>query len=83
MDDNPLAAFPWLHLAAALTGLGLRLFCGAFILALAFKALWLGNWHWRHWSTRVLAYLGLGILLLTLSVAVISVTYSWLSQREG
>jgi hypothetical protein len=81
MDGNPLAAYPWLHLAANLTAMGLQLLCGAFILALAFKVLWLGNWYWRHWSSCVLVYLGLGILLLTLAVAVIATIYGMLSQR--
>jgi hypothetical protein len=81
MDGNPLAAYPRLHLAANLTALVLRLCCGAFILALAYKVLWPGAWHWRHWSSRVLGYLGLGILLLVLAVAVIARIYGTLSQR--
>jgi hypothetical protein len=81
MDGNPLAAYPWLHLAANLTVLALWPCCGAFILTLAYKVLWPGTWHWRHWSSRVLAYLGLGILLLMLAVAVISWIYGMLSQR--
>jgi len=81
MDSNPLAAYPWLHLAANLTALALKLCCGAFILALIYKVVWPGAWRWRHWSSRVLVYLGVAILLLVLAVAVIARIYGVLSQR--